>query len=99
MAVRGEIRKQWTRESVPLGDGDGSGTPPPTAAAGDGADEGVGAGDVRCSPPTREACALLTGGSVAGGTWRGLKPVLVGGDGRASSGRPMAALLLERQKR
>lgn len=45
---------------LPLGDGEGRGTPPPTAAAGEGTDGGVGAGEVRCCAVICECSALLT---------------------------------------
>ena len=51
---------------IPLGDGEGRGTPPPTAAAGEGAEGGVGAGEVRCCTDS-EWCVLFTEESGGGG--------------------------------
>lgn len=89
-----KVAKNWVKLMrlcvcvfIPFGDGEGRGTPPPTAAAGEGADGGVGAGEVRCcTADTCEWCVLLTEERGGGGAlWIGLSPVLVGGDGRASS--------------
>ena len=45
------IRCAEKQQSVPFGEGEGKGTPPPTAAAGEGTDGGVGAGELRCCTP------------------------------------------------
>jgi hypothetical protein len=110
--VVGEKKKKYNKgwenvkSNIPLGDGEGRGTPPPTAAAGEGAEGGVGAGEVRCCcwADTCEWCVLVTTEAESGGgggalCWIGLNPVLVGGDGRASSCKPMATRLCKTKPR